>query len=31
MCHKHNIEIEIHNNLIQMLKDVNKINITLKT
>ncbi len=27
---QHNIEIKIHNDMIQMLKDVNKINITLK-
>jgi len=31
MCHQHNIEIKTHNDLIQMLEDVNKINITLKT
>jgi hypothetical protein len=31
MCYQHNIEIEIHNDLIQMLEDVNEINITLKT
>jgi hypothetical protein len=30
MCHQHNIEIEIHNDLIQMLEDVNEINIMLK-
>jgi len=30
MCHQHDIEIKIYNDLIQMLKDVNKINITLK-
>jgi len=30
MCHKHDTEIEIHNDLIQMLKDVNEINIILK-
>jgi hypothetical protein len=29
MCHKHDIEIEIHNDLIQMLEDVNEINIAL--
>ena len=27
---QHNIEIKIHNDMIQMLKDVNEINITLK-
>jgi len=31
MCHKHNTEIKIHNDLIQMLNDVNEINISLKT
>jgi hypothetical protein len=31
MCHQHDIEIKIHNDLIQMLEDVNEINITLKT
>jgi hypothetical protein len=31
MCHKNDIEIEIHNDLIQMLEDVNEINIILKT
>ncbi len=31
MIHQHDIEIEIHNDMIQMLKDVNKINIKLKT
>jgi hypothetical protein len=31
MYHQHDIEIETHNDLIQMLKDVNEINITLKT
>ncbi len=31
MTHQHDIEIEIHNDMIQMLKDVNKINIELKT
>jgi hypothetical protein len=30
MCHKHNIEIGIHNDLIQMLEDVNETNIALK-
>jgi len=30
MCHKHDTEIEIHNDLIQMLEDVNETNITLK-
>jgi len=30
MLHQHDIEIEIHNNMIQMLEDINKINITLK-
>jgi len=30
MCHQHDIKIEIHNDLIQMLKDVNEINIILK-
>ncbi len=30
MCQQHDIEIEIHNDMIQMLKDVNEINITLK-
>ncbi len=30
ICQQHNIEIEIHNDMIQMLEDVNKINITLK-
>ncbi len=30
MCQQHDIEIEIHNDIIQMLKDVNEINITLK-
>ncbi len=30
MCQQHDIEIEIHNNIIQMLKDVNEINIMLK-
>ncbi len=30
MCQQHNIEIEIHNDMIQMLEDVNEINITLK-
>jgi len=31
MYHKNNIEIKIHNDLIQMLNDVNEINILLKT
>ncbi len=31
MTHQHDIEIETHNDMIQMLKDVNKINIKLKT
>ncbi len=30
MCQQHDIEIKIYNDMIQMLKDVNKINITLK-
>jgi len=30
MCQQHDIEIEIHNDMIQMLNDVNKINIKLK-
>ena len=30
MCQQHDIEIETHNDMIQMLKDVNKINIMLK-
>ena len=30
MLHQHDIEIETHNNMIQMLEDVNEINITLK-
>ena len=30
MHHQHNIEIKIHNDMIQMLKNVNEINITLK-
>jgi len=30
MLHQHDIEIKTHNNMIQMLEDVNKINITLK-
>ena len=30
MLHQHNIEIKIHNDMIQMLKDVNETNITLK-
>ena len=31
MTHQHDIEIETHNDMIQMLKDVNKANIKLKT
>jgi len=31
MIHQHDIEIKTHNDMIQMLKDVNKINIKLKT
>ena len=31
MTHQHDIKIKIHNDMIQMLKDVNKINIELKT
>jgi len=31
MYHKYDTEIETHNDLIQMLDDVNKINISLKT
>jgi len=31
MYHKHDTEIKTHNDLIQMLKDVNEINIALKT
>jgi len=31
MCHKHDDEIETHNDMIQMLEDVNEINIALKT
>ena len=31
MTHQHDIEIETHNDMIQMLKDVNKTNIELKT
>ncbi len=31
MYQQHDIEIEIHNDMIQMLNDVNKINIKLKT
>ncbi len=31
ICQQHNIKIKIYNDMIQMLKDVNKINITLKT
>ena len=30
MCQQHDIEIEIHNDMIQMLEDVNETNITLK-
>jgi hypothetical protein len=30
MCHQHDIEIETHNDMIQMLEDVNEINIMLK-
>ena len=30
ICQQHNIEIEIHNDMIQMLEDVNEINIMLK-
>ncbi len=30
MCQQHDIEIEIHNDMIQMLNDVNKINVELK-
>ncbi len=30
ICQQHDIKIKIHNDMIQMLKDVNKINITLK-
>ncbi len=30
ICQQHDIKIEIHNDMIQMLEDVNKINITLK-
>ena len=30
MYQQHDIKIEIHNNMIQMLEDVNEINITLK-
>ncbi len=30
MYQQHDIEIKIHNDMIQMLEDVNKINITLK-
>jgi len=30
MLHQHDIEIETHNNMIQMLEDVNEINIMLK-
>ncbi len=31
ICQQHNIKIEIHNDMIQMLEDVNEINIMLKT
>ncbi len=30
MCQQHDIEIKIHNDMIQMLENVNEINITLK-
>ncbi len=30
MCQQHNIKIKTHNDMIQMLEDVNEINITLK-
>jgi len=30
MLHQHDIEIKIHNDMIQMLEDINEINITLK-
>ncbi len=30
MCQQHDIKIEIHNDMIQMLEDVNETNITLK-
>ncbi len=30
ICQQHNIEIKIHNDMIQMLENVNEINITLK-
>ena len=30
MCQQHDIEIKIHNDMIQMLEDVNETNITLK-
>jgi hypothetical protein len=30
MCYKHDDEIETHNDMIQMLENVNEINITLK-
>jgi len=30
MCQQHDIEIETHNDMIQMLEDVNETNITLK-
>ena len=31
ICQQHDIEIKTYNDMIQMLEDVNKINITLKT
>jgi len=30
MLHQHDIEIKIHNDMIQMLENINKINIMLK-
>ncbi len=30
ICQQHDIEIEIHNDMIQMLNNINKINIELK-
>ncbi len=30
MCQQHDIEIKIHNDMIQMLNDINKINVELK-
>ncbi len=30
MLHQHDVEIKIHNDMIQILEDVNEINITLK-